>query len=78
MATESMKPLQENLSPGKYDIRVVDDKGCEADTTIYLEQGTSFQTDIIGQINIKEGDTTSLIATVNIPGFKYLLYHLGE
>jgi gliding motility-associated-like protein len=65
--TQVNESLQEDLIPGRYDIKVIDSKGCKVDTTIYLEQGTSFSTHIVGQINIKEGDTTLLIADVNIP-----------
>jgi gliding motility-associated-like protein len=65
--TQVNESLQEDLIPGRYDIKVIDSKGCKVDTTIYLEKGTSFSTHIVGQINIKEGDTTLLIADVNIP-----------
>lgn len=56
-----------SLEPGQYSIKVIDDKGCEVDTIVSLSEGKFFTGDVDGKINIKQGDTTTLTAQVDIP-----------
>ncbi len=55
-----------NLDEGSYLVSIVDDKGCDFDTTIVIETIPLFEIDLEAEISLTTGNSGQLIAAVNI------------
>lgn len=55
-----------SLTPGSYQINIVDALGCIADTIISLQEGRSLEVEILSEIFMDSGDTALLEAITNI------------
>ncbi len=58
--------LIQDLSPGTYQVEVVDALGCRTDTTLVIAPGVEFAVDLVGITQLIQGDTTRLTATTTI------------
>ncbi len=56
-----------NLSPGTYDLRIVDAKGCVLDTSFVIEAGVRLLSQVDSVINLEYGEERTLYLLVNIP-----------
>ncbi|MDX1408900.1 MAG: hypothetical protein R3330_12220, partial [Saprospiraceae bacterium] len=57
----------EGLSPGIYEIAVVDAQGCTLDSTLEIHVGDEVGVTVEAMIRIKKGEAAELIGIVNIP-----------
>jgi gliding motility-associated-like protein len=57
----------ENLDQGTYNLLIVDDNGCEFNDQILIDLQDPFVISILPEVTVNQGQTTQLIANVNIP-----------
>ncbi len=63
----STEPYFDNLAPGIYTLSIEDANGCISDTEIILEDGNDLELTIDAITEIKLGESTELMGSINIP-----------